>query len=89
MEIADRLLLRTQRINGSDDRILEDLMRALLSLRLKRIRQEIDHVRFMMEEAQAAGDARASEYQQTMVQYSATLSRLHLALSHYTSHVSQ
>jgi DNA primase len=89
MEVADRLLLRTQRINGSDDRILEDLMRALLNLRLKRFRQEIDHVRFLMEEAQTAGDARASEYQQTMVQYSVTLSRLHLALSHYTSHMSQ
>jgi hypothetical protein len=88
MEVADRLLLRTQGVNGSDDRILEDLMRALLNLRLKRLRQEIDHVRFLMEEAQAAGDARASEYQQTMVQYSVTLSRLHLALSHYTSHMS-
>jgi len=89
MEVADRLLLRTQRVNGSDDRILEDLMRALLNLRLKRLRQEIDHVRFLMEEAQAAGDARASEYQQTMVQYSVTLNRLHHALSHYTSHMSQ
>jgi len=89
MEVADRLLLRTQQINGSDDRILEDLLRALLNLRLKRIRQEVDHVRFLMEEAQVAGDARASEYQQTMLQYSVTLGRLHLALSHYTSHVSQ
>ena len=89
METADRLLLLTQRLTGSDDRILEDLMRALSNLRLKRIRQEIDHVRFLMEEAQAAGDARASEYQQTMVQYSVTLSRLHFALSHYTSHMSQ
>jgi DNA primase len=89
MEVADRLLVRTQRVNGSDERILEDLMRALLNLRLKRVRQQIDHVRFLMEEAQAAGDARASEYQQTMVQYSVTLARLHQALSHYTSHMSQ
>jgi DNA primase len=89
MEVADRLLIRTQRVNGSDERILEDLMRALLNLRLKRVRQQIDHVRFLMEEAQVAGDARASEYQQTMVQYSVMLARLHQALSHYTSHTSQ
>ena len=89
METADRLLLVTQRLTGPDDRILEDLLRALVSLRLKRIHQEIDHVRFLMEEAQTAGDARASEYQQAMVQYTRTLNRLHQAKSHYTDHVIQ
>lgn len=89
METADRLLLLTQRLTGSDDRILEDLLRALVSLRQKRIHQEIDHVRFLMEEAQLAGDARASEYQQIMVQYTLTLNRLHQAKSHYTDHVIQ
>jgi hypothetical protein len=42
-----------------------------------------------MEEAQLAGDARASEYQQIMVQYTLTLNRLHQAKSHYTDHVIQ
>jgi DNA primase len=89
METADWLLLRTQRLTDPDDRILEDLLRALLMLRIKRVHQEIDHVRFLMEEAQTGGDAVASEYQQTMVQYTLTLSRLHQALSRYTTHVIQ
>jgi DNA primase len=87
METADRLLLKTQRLSDPDDRILEDLLRALLMIRRKRVHQEIDHVRFLMEEAQTAGDNNASEYQQTMVQYSLMLNRLHLALSRYTTHV--
>jgi hypothetical protein len=89
METADRLLLRTQRLTGPDDRILEDLLRALLMLRTKRVHQEIDHIRFLMEEAQTTGDAVASEYQQTMVQYTITLNRLHQALSRYTTHMIQ
>jgi DNA primase len=89
METADRLLLRTQRLSGPDDRIIEDLLRALLMLRIKRVHQEIDHIRFLMEEAQTAGDTVASEYQQTMVQYTLTLNRLHQALSRYTTHVIQ
>ena len=52
MELVDRMLLSTEKIDPNEERVLEDLVRTLLELRQRRLRQEMDHVRFMMEEAQ-------------------------------------
>lgn len=86
MDLADRLLARTEKLDPNEDRVLEDLVRALLDLRRRRLRQHIDHLRYLMEEAQQAGDTRASEYQHVMLQYTSTLNRLYRALGQYTSH---
>jgi len=86
MELADHLLEKSSDLDPNDDRVLEDLVRSFLLLRQRRLRQEIDHLRFLMEEAQAAGDSQAGEYQHTMVQYAIARSRLDQALAHYTSH---
>ena len=87
MELADRLLVRSEKLDPSDERVLEDLIRALLVLRRRHLNQHIDHLRYLMEEAQEAGDARATDYQQTMSQVLLTRNRLDRALGHYTYHV--
>ncbi len=85
METADDLLARTDTVEPREGRVLGDLMRALLDLRLRIIRQEIDHLRFLMETAQEQGDMKATQYQQSMVQHIQILGRLNQAMGHYTS----
>lgn len=85
METADDLLARTDQVEPREGRVLSDLMRALLDLRLRIVRQEIDHLRFLMETAQEQGDMKATQYQQSMVQHIQILGRLNQAMGHYTS----
>jgi DNA primase len=85
METADDLLARTDTVEPREGRVLGDLMRALLDLRLRIVRQEIDHLRFLMETAQEQGDLKATQYQQSMVQHIQIMSRLNQAMGHYTS----
>jgi len=85
MDLADSLLERTARLDPNDERVLEDLMRGLLELRLRDLRQAVDHMRFLMEETQQQGDVKASQYAQSMVQHSVTKGRLDRAMGSYTS----
>jgi DNA primase len=92
MEQADRLLARTGKLDAKPEvneaRLLEDLLRALLELRRRALRQNMEHVRYLMEEApQESGpaDAQVGEYLQTMVQYAELLKRIHHALGRYTT----
>ena len=84
METADDLLERTEKFEPREERVLGDLMRALLDLRLRIVRQEIEHLRFLMETAQEQGDLKATQYQQSMVQHIQVLGRLNQAMGHYT-----
>jgi hypothetical protein len=73
-------------MDPNEDKVLEDLVRALLDLRRRHLRQGIEHLRFLMEEAQQQGDGMATEYQQSMLQYTDTLNRLYQAIGQYTEH---
>jgi DNA primase len=84
MDIADELLHRTEKMDPNEDRVLEDLVRALLEMRRRNLHQGIDHLRFLMEEAQQQGDRLATEYQNSMLQYTVTLNRLYQAIGQYT-----
>jgi DNA primase len=85
MELADGMLERTRNLNPSEDRVLGDLLRALLDLRCRNLHQSIEYIRFLMEDAQDQGDLRATQYQQTMVQHTLLRGRLDRALGQYTS----
>ena len=85
MEVADELLERTEKLDPNEERVLDDLLRALLDLRRKNIRQNIDHLRFLMEEAQQQGDLSASQYLQSIQTYSQVLYRLHRARDVFAS----
>jgi DNA primase len=85
MELADDLLERTGKLNPDDERVQEDLMRGLLELRTRNLRQDIEYLRYLMEDAQADGDPKATGYMQKMLQHTDDLKRLNFALADYTS----
>jgi DNA primase len=85
MEIADDLLARTSRLDPNQERLLEDLVRALLNLRKRSLGQSIDYLRYLFEEAQEKGDARASQYWHSMQQHLQAKQRLDRALGRFSS----
>ena len=89
MDLADRLLATTERLDPNEDKVLEDLVRTLLVLRQRRLYQEIEHIQFLMEEAQLVQDQSVEDIQNTMMEYIAARSRLDRALGFYTSHMIQ
>lgn len=86
MELADDLLARTIRLDPNQERVLEDLMRGLLSLRQRCLRQEVEYLRFTIQEAQQSGDVKTSPYLHTIVQLTQSQQRLDRALAKYTGH---
>ena len=85
MEMADELLSRTEKIDPNDERVLEDLMRTLLELRRRDLRQNIDHLRFLMEDAQQQGEMLANEFLRNMTEFTRVRQRVDRALGQYTS----
>ena len=85
MDTADGLLARTEKLDPNNERVLEDLLRALLDLRSRNLRENINYLRFLMEEAQEQGDLRASEYARQMVEYSKAINLLDRAKGLYTN----
>jgi hypothetical protein len=91
METADKHLEQTDKIGPNEQRILEDVLRAILQMRGRSLSQSIEHLRFLMEAAQEQGDLKASQYQETMTQYISARSRLdqaqrELSKHNFTSH---
>lgn len=85
MEVADEFLAHTQNLDPNDERVLEDLLRGLLDLRRQQVRRNIDHLRYLIEEAQQGGDLQVAEYGVQVAQYTQVLNCLHRAQGKYTS----
>jgi DNA primase len=83
-DVADEILVRTTRLDPANEKVLGDLLRALIDLRKRNLRQSVDYLRFLEEEAQQQGDRLASEYQQNMLQYTQAIQRLDKARGQYT-----
>jgi hypothetical protein len=87
MEVADELLGLTEKLDPNEERVMEDLLRALLDFRQRSIHQELEYTRYLIEEAQQQGDMKATQYQQTMVKLISIRQKLDKALAQFTSHV--
>jgi DNA primase len=62
---------------GADDRLLDELTRQMLQVRQQSLSESVNQLRFMLEEAQQAGDSRTTtSHQQLMLQYGRALNRL-------------
>jgi len=85
MELADGILARTTRLDPNDERVLEDALRGILDLRRRSVRQEIEYMRFLFQEAQEQGDLLATQYMQTLLRQNKLLSNLDQAMGKYTS----
>jgi DNA primase len=59
-----------------DDRLLEDLFRAVLKIRRTALNENINQVRFLQEDSQQSGDLRIASYREMVQQYSALLRNL-------------
>ena len=79
MEIVDNLLERTEKLDPKEDRVLEDVMRALLEIRRRQVVDTINQIRFQMDEASQTGDVRSKEYEENINKCSRTLRNLHQA----------
>ena len=88
MEVADDLLARTENLDPNEGRVLGDLLRTLLDLRHRYVRQSIEHLQYLMKDAQGQGDLMATQYQQSMVQHISIRHRLDRARGHYSSRMS-
>lgn len=83
-DAADNVLERTNKLDPNDERVLDDLLRALLDLRRRNLRQSIDYLRYLMEESQQQGDLQTVEYSQIMQRNLKTLDSLDRAIGRFT-----
>ncbi len=88
MEVADELLARTEDLDPNEDRVLGDLLRTILDLRHRHVHQNIEHLQYLMEDAQGQGDLMVTQYQQSMVQHISLRHRLDKARGYYGSRIS-
>jgi len=84
MEVADDLLARTEKLDPNDERVLGDLLRALLDMRKTSLSQSLEYLRFAMEDSQQQGDLTIDQYQQSLAQNVLLLQRLDRARGFYT-----
>lgn len=64
------LLIHTEKLDPADDRLLEELFRNVIAMRRLMVEENINQLRFIMEEAQQEGDLRVMNYQETALQHS-------------------
>jgi DNA primase len=83
--IVDELLEGTQNLNPKSDKVLEDLMRAFLNLRMWQIMKQNDHYRYLQETSHENGDYKAEEYQKTISHYLQEKHKIDKAMKRYTS----
>jgi DNA primase len=69
-------LLAQRAPKGADDKLLDELTRQVLQIRQQSLSESVNQLRFMIEDAQQTGEARATNYQQLMLQYGRMLNRL-------------
>jgi hypothetical protein len=81
LDRADELLVNSKELDPSTDRVFEDLLRSILTLRRRILHKTNEQMRFLQETAQDEGDMKASEYAQGMVQNTLALQRLDKALA--------
>ena len=87
MEVADDLLARTEKLDPNDERVLADLIRTIVDLRHRNLKQYIEHLRFLQEEAQQQGDLLAVEYGKIVVDNSRVLFQLDKAKGKYSDRI--
>jgi len=84
MDKADDLLARTEKLDPVEERVFEDVLRAVLNLRIIFVRESLDYLRFAMEETDPQGVARTDDNRQSVLKYSTMLRNLNEALGRYT-----
>jgi DNA primase len=71
--LVDELKAKPGELDPVDDRLIEDLFRAVLKIRRTAMNESVNQLRFLQEEAQKSGDLRAILYRDMVQQYSMSL----------------
>jgi hypothetical protein len=66
--LAEELSAKPDEPDPSDDRVLEDLFRAVIKIRRAALIENINQLRFFQEEAQQGGDLRSESYRDMVQQ---------------------
>jgi DNA primase len=74
--LVDELAAKPGELDPVDDRLIEDLFRAVVKIRRTALTDNITQVRFLQEDAQQAGDLRIASYREMVQQYSMLLRSL-------------
>lgn len=80
ISLVDELQNDPRLENKNAQKLQEDLIRTLMKLRLVRVNDGLQQMRFLMEEMQEAGETGINPYQDNMLHYTLMRSRLDLAL---------
>ena len=87
MELADNIFVQTENIDPSEDRVLNDLLRTVLRLREYRLHQELNQLRFLLQDAQSSDEGLNENYQKTIFRNSSTLFNIQKALNQQPTHL--
>ncbi len=82
--LADTVLEFTSKIDLQDKELFSDIMRSILTIRQRNLRQNNDQMRFLLEDILPT-DSSAQEYQQTVFNNTVILQRIDIALKKFTS----
>jgi len=74
--LADEMAAKPGEIDPLDDRLIEDLFRAVVKIRRTALTENINQLRFLQEDSQQSGDLRAESYRDMVQQYSTLLRSL-------------
>jgi hypothetical protein len=74
--LVDAILGSAGEPDPLDDRLLDDLFRAVVKIRRNALNDHINELRFLQEEAQETGDLRVESYKEMVQQYSMHLRSL-------------
>jgi hypothetical protein len=74
--LVDDLAAKPDELDPLDDRLLEDLFRAVVKIRRTALTENINQVRFLQEDSQQSGDLRIASYREMVQQYSTLLRSL-------------
>ena len=74
--LVDELAAKPGELDPVDDRLIEDLFRAVVKIRRTALTENISQLRFLQEDAQQSGDLRIASYREMVQQYSILLRSL-------------
>lgn len=85
MDIAQELLKRSRDLDPRADKVLEDLVRAFLSLRRWQVDNSNSHLRYLLETEQANGEYNNKHYQKIIIQNLQKRNKIDKAIKLFTS----
>jgi DNA primase len=79
MEVVDKLLERTEKLDPKEERVVDDVMRALLEIRRRQVNEIMNQLRYQMDEAVQTGEPRTRDNEEGIAKCTRSLRSIHQA----------